>query len=112
MYPIGIPALYAAILWENRELLNPRVPAGSDVVNEAGTGADSKGRDGIPSLSFRTKQEDHTQSDRPSRKWHELDELVKSRTNHPDLVPSMFLWKDFGEIETWNLAPPNGCRYI
>lgn len=28
----------------------------------------------------------------------ELEEKVEARRKHPELVPSMFLWKDFGEI--------------
>ena len=28
----------------------------------------------------------------------ELEEKVEARRKHPELVPSMFLWKDFGEF--------------
>ncbi len=29
----------------------------------------------------------------------ELEERIEKRRQNPDLVPSMFLWKDFGEEE-------------
>ncbi|CAM9638404.1 unnamed protein product, partial [Laminaria digitata] len=73
IYPIGIPILYAAILWKNRELLNPRI----DTVP---TGAD----------------EEETRNSYSSEELQELEEKVKARREHPKLVPSMFLWKDFG----------------
>ncbi|CAN0148513.1 unnamed protein product, partial [Laminaria digitata] len=46
--PIGIPVLYAAILWTNRKLLNPRVPTWTDGADESATGADSNRRGGKP----------------------------------------------------------------
>lgn len=73
MYPIGIPLLYAFILWVNRGSLNPTIQP------EVFAGADGDEQD----ISLK----------------HEADDLQKRlerRRQNPDLVPSMFLWKDFG----------------
>ncbi|CAN0541574.1 unnamed protein product, partial [Laminaria digitata] len=49
VYPVGIPFLYAVILWKNRELLNPRIdthPCGIDETPTTGDSASgSKGPD-------------------------------------------------------------------
>ena len=60
VYPVGIPVLYAYILWINRESLNPEIETGK--VSPA-----------------------------------QLEEILEKRRENPELVPSMFLWKDFGE---------------
>ncbi|CAM9376759.1 unnamed protein product, partial [Laminaria digitata] len=75
VYPVGIPALYAAILWKNRELLNPRV--NTVVASEPGEIDEAAPREELT-------------------KGAEFKERVNARREHPDLVPSMFLWKDFG----------------
>ena len=72
VYPIGIPLLYAYILWKNRDSLNPRP--------RASAGGESGSEDGSPAKTQET-----------------LEETLKRRRENPDLVPSMFLWKDFGE---------------
>ncbi|CAM9233149.1 unnamed protein product, partial [Laminaria digitata] len=55
VYPIGIPALYAAILWSKRELLNPRmhtaVKSESDATDGAATTADSADGVGVRSCA-------------------------------------------------------------
>lgn len=92
MYPIGIPVLYAFILWKNRALLNPSIDTQS-----GGEGGDAKHK-----LSREELQE--------------LEEKVKARRNHPELVPSMFLWKDFGKalkgtqlLETFRFQMAHTC---
>ncbi|CAM9313997.1 unnamed protein product, partial [Laminaria digitata] len=77
VYPIGTPVLYAAILWKNRESLNPRILTGPDGVDESATGAEK-------AKNYWSSQELQT-----------LEEMVKARRENPELVPSMFLWKDF-----------------
>eukprot|EP00903_Cladosiphon_okamuranus_P012166 g11413.t1 len=77
IYPIGIPLLYAYILWVNRESLNPRVEA---VIRPEPDGEIAKG---VTPFPFLAPQED-------------LKERIEKRRQNPDLVPSMFLWKDFG----------------
>ena len=97
MYPVGIPVLYAVILWKNRQLLNPRIrtePSGAD---EAATRAHSTGRDGIPSNVLSITSKGQTKNRYTFHELQELDEKVKARRANPELIPSMFLWKDFGE---------------
>ncbi|CAM9106040.1 unnamed protein product, partial [Hapterophycus canaliculatus] len=74
VYPVGIPLLYAFILWKNRHSLNPRVGA---VVGPV---------DGEMSMSGRSL------GGGPDT----LEEKLERRRQDPNLVPSMFLWKDFG----------------
>lgn len=99
VYPIGIPILYAVILWKNRELLNPRidtVPAGVDEEEtrvNAGSGDDLLST--MPVLCISSKSQ--AKNSYSSEELQELAEKVKARREHPKLVPSMFLWKDFGE---------------
>lgn len=75
LYPIGIPVLYALILWKNRHSLNPRVQPNVD--EDSGGGK-------VP------KEAQQTASETLGAK------LVK-RSKNPDLMSSMFLWKDFSE---------------
>ncbi|CAN0066944.1 unnamed protein product [Ectocarpus sp. 4 AP-2014] len=77
VYPIGIPLLYAFILWINRESLNPRVR--SEATPQP-TGAVEKNGPLVP-----------------ANYGKDLKERLEQRRRNPDLVPSMFLWKDFGE---------------
>ena len=80
MYPIGIPLLYAYILWRNRESLNPCAQT--------------------PDTSSRSRLSISTRSEYPVRESQAaLEERIEKRRQNPDLVPSMFLWKDFGESE-------------
>ena len=101
MYPIGIPALYASILWKNRELLNPCIPTstkpGPDAPGEVATRADSLRDDDNPRVTLSTVSKRQTRNGYSSQELRELEELVKARRENPQLVPSMFLWKDFGE---------------
>lgn len=90
MYPIGIPVLYAAILWKNRELLNPRIGAQPVVVGEVATRAEA-------SIFHSRTSKGHTKNGYSSQELKELEEKVQARRVHPELIPSMFLWKDFGE---------------
>jgi len=77
VYPIGIPLLYAYILWKSRDSLNPR-RAQATLQLESGGGSAMSG------LSLSNESED-------------LKERIEKRADNPDLVPSMFLWKDYGE---------------
>lgn len=107
VYPFGIPALYAAILWRKRELLNPRLqaivieaPLSGGASDEAGRRADSAAlRTGAQSSVIRSGSRYHnTDDDTPPRTdWREFNDRVKARKEHPELAPSMFLWRDFGE---------------
>lgn len=101
MYPVGIPALYAAILWKNRELLNPRIitvvesePGG---IEEAAPRADPTKGAGIRSWVLCCTPKGQTKETLSPQALQEFKERVNARREHPDLVPSMFLWKDFGE---------------
>lgn len=40
---------------------------------------------------------DRESRDLSEKERKELDERIRMRKQNPDLVPSMFLWKDFGE---------------
>eukprot|EP00903_Cladosiphon_okamuranus_P020453 g18773.t1 len=77
VYPIGIPLLYAYILWVNRELLNPRIQQ----VGRAEP--DEEMAKSPPTCSSEERQ-------------LSMQETLERRLQNPDLVPSMFLWKDFG----------------
>lgn len=81
VYPIGIPLLYAFILWVNRESLNPRV--------QAVAGPEPDGETALPKGSSLPVK--------PQEEEEDLQERIEKRRQNPDLVPSMFLWKDFGE---------------
>lgn len=84
MYPVGIPLLYAFILWKNRHSLNPRVRA------------DANADEGIsPGPDLSSSWTKHYYFDKESAT--ELHEKLEKRRENPELVPSMFLWKDFGE---------------
>ncbi|CAN0338896.1 unnamed protein product [Ascophyllum nodosum] len=76
VYPIGIPLLYAFILWKNRHLLNPTLAAAARVEQDNTGGQRRK--------HLSPLQEE------------ELEKMVKLRRTNPELLPSMFLWKDFG----------------
>ena len=97
MYPIGIPVLYAVILWQNRELLNPRIQVEPDGANAAPTKADPAGGDEILSWTLATSSKRQDKSSPCYLELQELAKRVKARKDNPELVPSMFLWKDFGE---------------
>ena len=101
VYPIGIPVLYSFVLWKYRELLNPRVhcagtseSAGADADD---TGAGFVGTADAPSAILLTASNGQTKAYWSPQELKELDERVQARAEHPDLVPFMFLWKDFGE---------------
>ena len=81
MYPVGIPLLYAYILWTNRDSLNPRVQTDANADESSG-----------PTFSFLAKGDPLTKES-----MEELNEKLEKRMQNPNLVPSMFLWKDFGE---------------
>lgn len=86
MYPVGIPLLYFTILWKNRHLLNPSVRANPET-DEHGQPASA---DSIAPATI-------TQTVLSPELARELEERVKMRKLNPDLMPSMFLWRDFGE---------------
>lgn len=91
VYPIGIPVLYAVILWTNRELLNPsivRCKPDSDSADESTTDSTA--------VLYTTSKGQIKKGVSPEE-LQELEERVQARKGHPELVPSMFLWKDFGE---------------
>lgn len=98
MYPIGIPAVYATILWKNRELLNPRIHVTNTTrADRETTGTDPANGDDVLSTVPPTKAQGTSADCFSSLELQELSERVKARRVHPELVPSMFLWKDFGE---------------
>lgn len=78
VYPIGIPLLYASILWKNRHALNP--PA-HDTADLSSSKSKLSVLGGLPT----------------QKTAEELEERLEMRKQNPDLVPSMFLWKDFGK---------------
>ncbi len=91
VYPIGIPVLYAYILWRNRESLNPRVRA------DCADGGEQEQQEGAASsgaaFSFLKAKNEYLTKESAE----ELQERLEKRKQNPDLVPSMFLWKDFSE---------------
>lgn len=87
MYPIGIPLLYASILWKNRAALNP---PGEDTADSSS----SKFR--LLAMGGYSAKES----------VEELEQKLEKRKQNPDLVPSMFLWKDFGERVCF------GCKFF
>ena len=93
VYPVGIPVLYATILWKNRKLLNPRLHTTPD---EA-TRAEPDRRDDMPSTILCITPKGQARSSYSYEELQELQAKVEARREHPKLVPSMFLWKDFGE---------------
>lgn len=97
MYPIGIPVLYIAILWNNRELLNPRIATTSDEANEATPEAKLGSGDDMPFEILRLTPTDRARYSYYSEELQELQGKVKARRDHPKLIPSMFLWKDYGK---------------
>lgn len=101
VYPVGIPLLYAFILWRNRESLNPRA------VTVAATTGSRPDEEAAKSDSTLEEQEQELG----------LEERLERRAQNPELVPSMFLWKDFGEgprVVRWvgaqAAAAPEPCR--
>lgn len=102
VYPVGIPALYATILWKNRELLNPRVKAVVEVSPGAGEEtvaprAGSAEEACVSSPTFGSPSQDQTEDTPPLQEFQTYCERVRARKKHPQLAPSAFLWKDFGE---------------
>lgn len=51
----------------------------------------------MPPTILRLAPNNRTKNSYSSEELHELEEIVKARRENPRLVPSMFLWKDFGE---------------
>lgn len=108
MYPIGIPLLYAFILWRNRHLLNPLKPQPRGLVTPTSGGVEEATEEdeltngpparGLTHLGtpFRNPENGHVNS---ADELLEREERVRMRMENPELVPSMFLWKDFGEGE-------------
>ena len=120
VYPVGIPVLYAVILWKNRELLNPRIHVEPDSAGEAAMESDPAPATGdeIPSATLATASKGVTKKIYTFEELQELEEKVEARKVNPELVPSMFLWKDFGESfdgdpvhETWHFQV-GGLLYV
>lgn len=86
VYPIGIPSLYFFILWTQREALNPRLRPPSGEVGRADVENNSSVTS-VRSIGSRAARENAK----------EIEERVQSRKSNPDLAPSIFLWRDFGE---------------
>ncbi|CAN0047697.1 unnamed protein product, partial [Ectocarpus fasciculatus] len=100
VYPIGIPLLYAFILWINRDALNPQPrPEAHDDDNEAAISAQVVDASGWSVASRKAGGGgggDEHASAVSKETPEELEERLEKRRQNPDLVPSMFLWKDFG----------------
>lgn len=93
VYPVGIPALYASILWKNRELLNPRIQTVADDISPGATEEELAAA--APTL--RSAAQDQTKEVLCPLEVTAFNERVRARKEHPDLAPSAFLWRDFGE---------------
>ncbi|CAN0013328.1 unnamed protein product, partial [Ectocarpus sp. 6 AP-2014] len=101
VYPIGIPLLYAFILWINRDSLNPgprpKATDDDDDDDEAVAAAQDADASGWSVASRKAGggggggDGEHVSKETPE----ELEERLQKRRQNPDLVPSMFLWKDF-----------------
>ena len=111
MYPVGIPALYAYILWKNRHLLNPRIYTDDDTAPGV-TRADSASGDENPAAVLCVKAKGQAKKRLSLEEMEELEEKVQARRENPELVPSMFLWKDFGETLQGYPVPPEDCWLI
>lgn len=103
VYPIGVPAMYAAILWKKRHLLNPRAHtitiSEPDRGEDTATTAEAAGGVGIFIFSrvFRIASRDQTKREFSPQELEVLEQKVRARVEHPELAASMLLWKDFGE---------------
>ena len=111
VYPVGIPALYAYILWKNRHLLNPRIYTDDDTAPGV-TRADSASGDENPAAVLCVKAKGQAKKRLSLEEMEELEEKVQARRENPELVPSMFLWKDFGETLQGYPVPPEDCWLI
>lgn len=96
VYPVGIPLLYALILWKNRDLLNPRIYTAQGGANGAAAQGDSSGDESAAAVLCITSKS-LMKSKLSPQEEQELEEKVQARRENPELVPSMFLWKDFGK---------------
>ena len=103
VYPIGIPVLYFLILWTKRELLNPRIYSAGEKEGRSARARDDTTRtdigegNDIASVIVLTASNGQTKAYWSRQELQELDEKMKARTKHPELVPLIFLWRDFGE---------------
>lgn len=97
MYPVGIPVLYAVILWRKRHLLNPRIQVEPDEADEAATRADLRGRNEVLSRTLAASSKGQPKNRCRHLELQEWEKQVSARSANPSLVSSKFLWKDFGE---------------
>lgn len=97
VYPVGIPVLYAVILWRKRHLLNPRIHVEPDGDEEVATRTDLAGRNEILSRTLATSSKGQAKKRYCHLELQEWKKQVEARSANPSLVPSKFLWKDFGE---------------
>lgn len=70
----------------------------SDGVSDGATGSGFVRREDDPSAIRLTASNRQTKSYWSPQELKELDQKVKARTEHPELKPFMFLWRDFGEL--------------
>ena len=96
VYAIGIPLLYAFILWTKRHLLNPALAAAARVEQEQQTKEGKEDGQEIEGVG-ESKTDGQRKKDLSLLEEEELKKMVKLRKTNPELVPSMFLWKDFCE---------------
>lgn len=97
VYPIGIPLLYFFILWTNRESLNPTLEARKRAETEAAAELEAAAEAGdVSSRSKSMLSHMGTRLPKSMEEAEKLEERIRQRRQNPDLVPSMFLWKDFG----------------
>ena len=78
-------------------MLNPRIHTEPSVVDETATPRDIATGDDSPAAIPSVKPQGQIKRCSPEA-LQEREEKVEARRKHPELVPSMFLWKDFGEI--------------
>lgn len=82
-------------------MLNPRIHSGGksegDGVSEDKTMATLVSTTDNTSAILLTAPNGQTKAYWSQQELRELDERVKARAENPELVPFMFLWRDFGE---------------
>ena len=68
---------------------------------------------GIFSSFFKNSPKGQSKSELSQQELQEYNEIVRARRGHPELIPSMFLWKDFGEgCNCINLRYSECVRYL
>lgn len=88
VYPVGIPTVYAIILWKNREILNPQ---------QQSSAPSQTARDGEQDVSIARRLRSWMKTKAP-RSSEDATKKSDKRRLVPELAPSMLLWKDYCEF--------------